>query len=114
MLKYYKHKHISTKKEENYKNKINLYENEFKIQGKSMNQLNTTSLKPQDKTLNQKRITIDGLNSMQKRYIICPQCGEHSLISIKNYKISLYDCKNRHKNDNILLNEFLKLKTEIF
>ncbi len=114
MLKYYKHRNISTKKEENYKNNLNIIGGESKFQGKAMNQLNSMSQKPQDKTLNQKRITIDSHNSMKKRYIICPQCGEHSLISIKNYKISLYDCKNRHKNDNILLNEFAKTQNRDF
>ena len=28
--------------------------------------------------------------------IICPTCGENILISFKNYKISLLDCKNGH------------------
>ena len=114
MLKYYIPRHISTKKEENYKNNLNIYGGESKFQGKAMNQLNSMSLKPQEKNLNQKRITIDSRNSMKKRYIICPQCGEHSLISIKNYKISLYDCKNKHKNDNILLNEFAKTQNRDF
>ena len=114
MLKYYIPRHISTKKEENYKNNLNIIGGEPKSQGKAMNQLNSMSLKPQEKNLNQKRITIDSRNSMKKRYIICPQCGEHSLIRIKNYKISLYDCKNRHKNDNILLNEFAKTQNRDF
>ena len=114
MKKYYIPRHISTKKEENYKNNLNIYGGESKFQGKAMNQLISMSLKPQEKNLNQKRITIDSRNSMKKRYIICPQCGEHSLISIKNYKISLYDCKNRHKNDNILLNEFAQTQKRDF
>ena len=27
-------------------------------------------------------------------------------MKIKNYKINLYDCKNGHRKENILLNEF--------
>jgi len=42
------------------------------------------------------------------KYIICPKCQESSRISIKDYKISLYDCKNGHKEDNILFNELEK------
>ena len=39
-------------------------------------------------------------------YILCPICGENILIKIEGYKITLYDCKNGHKKENILLNEF--------
>ena len=38
--------------------------------------------------------------------IICPTCNENILIDIKDYKINLYDCKNNHKIENILLNKF--------
>ena len=38
--------------------------------------------------------------------IICPECKENILININNYKINLYECKNGHKKENILLNEF--------
>ena len=38
--------------------------------------------------------------------IICPECKENILINIKDYKISLYGCKNEHKIKNILLNEY--------
>ena len=38
--------------------------------------------------------------------IICPKCQENILIDIKDYKINLYECKNGHKIDNILLSEF--------
>ena len=69
MLKYYIPRHISTKKEENYKNNLNIYGGESKFQGKAMNQLISMSLKPQEKNLNQKRITIDNLNSMKKNIL---------------------------------------------
>ena len=42
--------------------------------------------------------------------IICPTCKKNILINIKNYKINLYDCKNGHKIENILLNEYENLQ----
>ena len=38
--------------------------------------------------------------------IVCPICNENILIKIKNYKINLYECKNGHKIENIVLNEY--------
>ena len=40
--------------------------------------------------------------------IICPQCGESIFMNIKDYKINLYDCKNRHKINNLTFSEFKK------
>ena len=40
--------------------------------------------------------------------IICPDCKENILINIKNFKINLHDCKNKHNINNILLNSFEK------
>ena len=38
--------------------------------------------------------------------IICPECKESSLMSIKDFKLNFYDCKNNHKIENILINKF--------
>ena len=38
--------------------------------------------------------------------ISCPKCRENIKMDIKDYKINLYECKNNHKIENILLNEF--------
>ena len=38
--------------------------------------------------------------------IICPECKENIRINISNYKIKLFECKNGHNINNILLNEF--------
>ena len=38
-------------------------------------------------------------------FIICPICKEPSKFEIKNHKVKIYNCKNGHINDNILLNE---------
>lgn len=42
--------------------------------------------------------------------IICPKCNELSLLNIKDYKINLFDCKNGHSSENILLTEFENTK----
>ena len=38
--------------------------------------------------------------------IICPDCKEDIILAIKDYKITLFDCKNGHKRENILLKDF--------
>jgi len=38
--------------------------------------------------------------------IICPNCKESILLKINKYKINLYNCKNNHKINNILINEY--------
>ena len=43
---------------------------------------------------------------IKNKEIICPKCEEICLLNIKDYKITLYDCKNNHKYDNILLDEY--------
>ena len=43
---------------------------------------------------------------IKSKNIICPDCKENIKMDIKDYKINLYKCKNGHKFENILLNEF--------
>jgi len=43
---------------------------------------------------------------IKSKDIICPICGQSIRIDIKDYKITLFECKNNHKIDNILLDEF--------
>ena len=43
---------------------------------------------------------------IKSKYIICPKCEENIKYKMNEYKINLYDCKNRHRMNNILLNEF--------
>jgi len=38
--------------------------------------------------------------------IICPICKENIFINFKDYKINLNECKNGHKMENILFNEY--------
>ena len=46
----------------------------------------------------------------QSKDIICPECGEICLIDIKDYKIILSKCKNKHKRENILFDEYNNLQ----
>ena len=52
------------------------------------------------------------MNMIQKELIDnkCPSCGESILIKIDDFKIILYDCKNKHRINNILLNEYEKIQ----
>ena len=43
---------------------------------------------------------------IKSRDIICPICSESIKININDYKIILFGCKNKHRIDNILINEF--------
>jgi hypothetical protein len=45
---------------------------------------------------------------IQSKEIICPQCGKNCFLQIDNFKILLNGCKNRHKSNNIFINEFRK------
>jgi len=38
--------------------------------------------------------------------IICPQCKESIVLSVRDFKVSLFQCKNGHKMDNIPLSKF--------
>ena len=48
----------------------------------------------------------DNKELVRAKNIICPECGEDIKLRIRNYKIDLFDCKNKHEVNNILLNEF--------
>ena len=45
---------------------------------------------------------------IKSKNIICPECQENSRFTMENFKISIYECKNGHKTQNIQLNEFEK------
>ena len=42
----------------------------------------------------------------KSKYIICPECKENARIMIDNYTFGVYNCKNGHKIDNILIKDF--------
>ena len=43
----------------------------------------------------------------EMKEIICPECGEDARLKVINYKVNLFECKNGHKINNILLNKFV-------
>ena len=43
---------------------------------------------------------------MISKDIICPQCKENILLNIRDFKINLSGCKNKHNIKNILLNKY--------
>ena len=49
-------------------------------------------------------------NIIKYKEIICPECGENSLINVDNYKIMLYNCKNKHVKSNIFFDEFKNIQ----
>ena len=52
-------------------------------------------------------VTDDENNKIIKsKNVLCPKCGESIRLNIKNYKITLFDCKNDHKINNLYLKEF--------
>ena len=56
--------------------------------------------------VNENKETIIKENIIKSKEIICPKCKENILIKINEYKINLFNCKNNHNIDNILLNEY--------
>ena len=51
----------------------------------------------------------ENVSTLKKsKNIICPECNENIFISIDDFKISLYECRNGHKIKDIQLNEFDK------
>ena len=81
-------------------------------------QLLITSIKPNDE--NKIIILVSDINTnstgepylKKSENIICPQCKESVIISVKDYKVFLSECKNGHKYDNLLLSQFNELQTE--
>ena len=59
--------------------------------------------------VNENNETIIEKNKIKKsKYAICPFCKEQTRMCIKDYKVNIFDCKNGHKNDNFLPEEFEK------
>jgi len=45
-------------------------------------------------------------NIIISKEILCPKCNENIFIKIDKYKLNLFNCKNNHNINNILLKEF--------
>ena len=120
---------ILCKKEDKMKDICNHFISRFKINTNSVCFIYNENMLNMDLTFNEQANPIDNernemnilvyeiqKNSDIQKYrkniivkskeIICPECDEDCRMSIKDFKINLYDCKNNHKTENILLNEF--------
>ena len=99
----------------------------FKYKGKRIDLKKTFLEIASDEDKKKKKISLNVMKNMtsnninkeenkiieKPKNIICPKCGEDALISINNYKITLYDCKNKHFVDNISLNKFRDTQKKI-
>ena len=56
--------------------------------------------------VNESDETIIKDNIIKSKEVICPKCNENILIKINEYKINLFNCKNNHEINNILINEY--------
>ena len=50
----------------------------------------------------------EGSGLKKSKYIICPECMENIRISLKDYKVKLYECRNWHETEDMQLDEFEK------
>ena len=50
----------------------------------------------------------EGSEIKKSKYIICPECMENIRISLKDYKVKLYECRNWHETEYMQLDEFEK------
>ena len=93
----------------------------FSYNGKAGNEFNeeltlSQTINSIDKNENKMTILVNNINEEKEKQdsiiksneIICPECGEICKIKFNNYKISLYDCKNGHKIDNLSYDEYEK------
>ena len=75
----------------NFNQLANKFDKERKKMTLLVNEINQINLNP---------------NLKKAKEIICPQCKENIRYKIDNYKITLYECKNGHKINNLSLSEF--------
>ena len=49
---------------------------------------------------------ISPMNIIKSNEVICPECKEPALITIKNFKLNISSCENGHTTNNILLKDY--------
>ena len=66
-----------------------------------------------DKNSNKMNIIVNQIEEINKnnnliksKFIICPECKEKTFIKIEDYRIELYNCKNNHKINDIILEKY--------
>ena len=97
-----------------YSNKINKDINDIYFINNG-NILNNNNLKIEEINNNDNNINLlvydinsnnERINEKEYKEIIYPKCGENYIIEIKDYKINLFKCDNKHNINNILLDEY--------
>ena len=86
-----------------------IYNGDKMNEGLELNELineNDKNRKKMNILVNENGKTNKGEIKIKSKEIICPECKENILFNLKDYKINLYECKNNHIKNNILLNEF--------
>ena len=91
----------------------------YLYQGKILKDLNKETklfdiITNDDKISNKMKIIANNINDSENKInsivpsksIICPECKKLSKIKINEYKINLFDCKNGHNINDVLLGEF--------
>ena len=93
-------------------NKNSIY---YLYNGDKINEQLTFDKIVNDKNINKIKILVYLINEelnmnniTKSKNIICPECKENIRIKIEDYKIKLYECKNNHIIDNIILEEYEK------
>ena len=86
---------------------IDLSEEKLKVceLTKSVDKSNKTIIILVQKT---KSTIIDENHNLKSKDIICPNCSENSRIKIEDYKITLFDCENKHISSDIFFKDFEK------
>ena len=83
-------------------NQINIdltFNEQANLEDKNKNEMNVLVFEKEKNANLQKELKLS-------KVIICPKCNENCRINIQNYKVKLYECKNNHEINNILLNEY--------
>ena len=113
---------IQVNLKEKWKDIIKKYENKSGIQnvyfiysGNQINEENNIDqiINSDDRKSKKMRILVNDIERtiikeriINSKEIICPICKESIKMKIKEYKINLYECKNGHSKNNILIDEF--------
>ena len=71
----------------------------------------------EDKKSNQMNIIVNEIEDLNKndniiksKFIICPNCKEKTCIKIRDYKVELYNCKNKHRINDIVLDKYEQIQ----
>ena len=77
------------------------------INMRSTRRTNNNNINNNNRNNNNINNNINNNNIIQSPEVICPICKEPCYLKVEDYKISLYGCKQGHKQDNLKLDEFV-------